>query len=97
EEASEEDKEQREQPRTRSRRSPRHLRAAGQKRKRNDNKDATPAFVPVADQAAAEFEAELNATAKTSDEEPQEVVAEAEAPVVDAPVAEQVEVSAAEA
>ncbi|WP_125716419.1 ribonuclease E [Pseudoalteromonas rubra] len=97
EEASEEDKEQREQPRTRSRRSPRHLRAAGQKRKRNENKDATPAFVPVADQAAAEFEAELNATAKTSDAEPQEAVAEAEAPVVDAPVAEQVEVSAVEA
>ncbi|RZM77020.1 ribonuclease E [Pseudoalteromonas rubra] len=97
EEASEEDKEQREQPRTRSRRSPRHLRAAGQKRKRNENKDATPAFVPVADQAAAEFEAELNATAKTSDAEPQEAVAEAEAPVVDAPVAEQVEVPTAEA
>ncbi|MCG7533643.1 ribonuclease E [Pseudoalteromonas sp. OOF1S-7] len=93
EETPDEDQEQREQPRTRSRRSPRHLRAAGQKRKRNENKDATPAFVPVADQAAAEFEAELNATAKASDVDSQEAasVSETEAAAVKAkaPVAEQ--------
>ncbi|WP_033018205.1 ribonuclease E, partial [Pseudoalteromonas sp. BSi20652] len=56
-----------EQTRTRSRRSPRHLRASGQRRRRpegegNETKsDEAPAFVPVADQAAAEYEAELKA------------------------------------
>ncbi|TMO42153.1 ribonuclease E, partial [Pseudoalteromonas sp. S4389] len=56
------------QPRTRSRRSPRHLRAAGQRRRRpeqdeksSDAKSDAPAFIPVADQAAAEYEAELKA------------------------------------
>ncbi|ALQ07822.1 ribonuclease [Pseudoalteromonas sp. Bsw20308] len=59
--------EEQEQTRTRSRRSPRHLRASGQRRRRpegegSENKsDETPAFVPVADQAAAEYEAELKA------------------------------------
>ena len=49
--------------RTRSRRSPRHLRAAGQRRRRQDTpeKGQAAAFVPVADQAAAEYEAELKA------------------------------------
>ncbi|TMP26979.1 ribonuclease E, partial [Pseudoalteromonas rubra] len=103
EESSEEDKEQREQPRTRSRRSPRHLRAAGQKRKRNESKDAAPAFVPVADQAAAEFEAEMSATAKAqvavSEETPAvdasvETQAE-EAPVTETPVEAQAEVVSA--
>ncbi|MCO7187135.1 MULTISPECIES: ribonuclease E [unclassified Pseudoalteromonas] len=91
EESSEEDKEQREQPRTRSRRSPRHLRAAGQKRKRNESKDAAPAFVPVADQAAAEFEAEMSATAKA------QVAAAEETPAVEMqPVETQTAVAPAE-
>ncbi|MBH0092911.1 ribonuclease E [Pseudoalteromonas sp. SCQQ13] len=56
-----------EQTRTRSRRSPRHLRASGQRRRRPEGEgneaksDEAPAFVPVADQAAAEYEAELKA------------------------------------
>jgi len=54
------------QTRTRSRRSPRHLRASGQRRRRPEGEaevksDDAPAFVPVADQAAAEYEAELKA------------------------------------
>ncbi|MGO2370899.1 MAG: ribonuclease E, partial [Pseudoalteromonas prydzensis] len=56
------------QTRTRSRRSPRHLRAAGQRRRRPEGEEVTPtqgtqppAFIPVADQAAAEYEAELKA------------------------------------
>ncbi|WP_105168508.1 ribonuclease E [Pseudoalteromonas sp. T1lg23B] len=49
-------------PRTRSRRSPRHLRAAGQRRRKPEgDKEAEPAFIPVADQAAAEYEAQLKA------------------------------------
>ncbi|WP_404339870.1 ribonuclease E [Pseudoalteromonas mariniglutinosa] len=65
-----------EQPRTRSRRSPRHLRAAGQRRRRpneqddNDNplsSNEPPAFIPVADQAAAEYEAELKAKQAQAD------------------------------
>ncbi|WP_462158104.1 ribonuclease E [Pseudoalteromonas sp. GB56] len=42
--------------RTRTRRSPRHLRAAGQRRRRDkqDNEGEKAAFVPVADQAMAE-------------------------------------------
>ncbi|NOU49464.1 ribonuclease E [Pseudoalteromonas sp. JBTF-M23] len=49
-------------PKTRSRRSPRHLRAAGQRRRKPEgDKDAVPAFIPVADQAAAEYEAQLKA------------------------------------
>ncbi|MGB0842723.1 MAG: ribonuclease E, partial [Pseudoalteromonas shioyasakiensis] len=66
------------QPRTRSRRSPRHLRAAGQRRRRpehdeksSDDKADAPAFIPVADQAAAEYEAELKAKqAQAETEEP---------------------------
>ncbi|MET6758309.1 ribonuclease E [Pseudoalteromonas sp. NCIMB_1079] len=55
-----------EQTRTRSRRSPRHLRASGQRRRRPEGEaevksDEAPAFIPVADQAAAEYEAELKA------------------------------------
>ncbi|WKD24321.1 ribonuclease E [Pseudoalteromonas sp. KG3] len=86
------------QTRTRSRRSPRHLRAAGQRRRRPEGEEATPtqgtqppAFIPVADQAAAEYEAELKAKqdAQTAEavetpaakEPTQEVVAEA--PVVE--------------
>ncbi|TGE84629.1 ribonuclease E, partial [Pseudoalteromonas sp. KS88] len=57
------------QARTRSRRSPRHLRAAGQRRRRPEQGEEgsetqstqPPAFIPVADQAAAEYEAELKA------------------------------------
>ncbi|CAM3969455.1 ribonuclease E [Pseudoalteromonas byunsanensis] len=49
-------------PRTRSRRSPRHLRAAGQRRRKPEgDKENEPAFIPVADQAAAEYEAQLKA------------------------------------
>ncbi|MEH6394750.1 ribonuclease E [Pseudoalteromonas sp.] len=87
------------QTRTRSRRSPRHLRAAGQRRRRPEGEEATPtqgtqppAFIPVADQAAAEYEAELKAKqdAQTAEavetpaakESTPEVVAEA--PVVEA-------------
>ncbi|MGO3848175.1 MAG: ribonuclease E, partial [Pseudoalteromonas prydzensis] len=86
------------QTRTRSRRSPRHLRAAGQRRRRPEGEEVTPtqgtqppAFIPVADQAAAEYEAELKAKqdAQTAEavetpaakEPTQEVVAEA--PVVE--------------
>ncbi|KZN57425.1 ribonuclease E, partial [Pseudoalteromonas luteoviolacea] len=60
---------------TRSRRSPRHLRAAGQRRKRSDgpNRSSTPAFVPVADQAAAEFEAQ-----QLTETQPQKEVAQAD-------------------
>ncbi|WMS92119.1 ribonuclease E [Pseudoalteromonas sp. HL-AS1] len=54
-----------EQTRTRSRRSPRHLRASGQRRRPESEaevkSDEAPAFIPVADQAAAEYEAELKA------------------------------------
>ncbi|MEL7287042.1 MAG: ribonuclease E/G, partial [Pseudomonadota bacterium] len=71
------------QPRTRSRRSPRHLRAAGQRRRRpeqdeksSDAKSDTPAFIPVADQAAAEYEAELKAKQAQA-----EVSVQAEEPV----------------
>ncbi|MBQ4850035.1 ribonuclease E, partial [Pseudoalteromonas sp. MMG012] len=50
-------------PRTRSRRSPRHLRAAGQRRRKPEVENSEePAFVPVADQAAAEYEAQLKAS-----------------------------------
>ncbi|KZN53602.1 hypothetical protein N474_19915 [Pseudoalteromonas luteoviolacea CPMOR-2] len=65
----EEDQDDKREAKTRSRRSPRHLRAAGQRRKRNDNpnRSSTPAFVPVADQAAAEFEAQQ----RTVDNQPQ--------------------------
>ncbi|ESP91986.1 ribonuclease, Rne/Rng family, partial [Pseudoalteromonas luteoviolacea 2ta16] len=56
---------------TRSRRSPRHLRAAGQRRKRGEstNRQSAPAFVPVADQAAAEFEAQLRSGEAVTAEE----------------------------
>ncbi|CAH9055216.1 Ribonuclease E [Pseudoalteromonas holothuriae] len=56
-----------ETPRTRSRRSPRHLRAAGQRRRKPEgDKDAEPAFIPVADQAAAEYEAQLKSEDETA-------------------------------
>ncbi|MGB1977145.1 MAG: ribonuclease E, partial [Pseudoalteromonas tetraodonis] len=61
--------EEQEQTRTRSRRSPRHLRASGQRRRRpegegtQEKSDEAPVFIPVADQAAAEYEAELKAKA----------------------------------
>ncbi|MFK3859538.1 ribonuclease E [Pseudoalteromonas rhizosphaerae] len=87
------------QTRTRSRRSPRHLRAAGQRRRRPEGEEATPtqgtqppAFIPVADQAAAEYEAELKAkqnkqAAEVVEEKPA-VAAEATEEVVEqAPVA----------
>ncbi len=86
------------QTRTRSRRSPRHLRAAGQRRRRPEGEEATPtqgtqppAFIPVADQAAAEYEAELKAkqnkqAAEVVEEKP--AVAESAPEVVEqAPVA----------
>ncbi|MGS0497110.1 ribonuclease E [Pseudoalteromonas mariniglutinosa] len=79
------------QTRTRSRRSPRHLRAAGQRRRRPEGEEAAPtqgtqppAFIPVADQAAAEYEAELKA--KQAAEAGETTVAE-EAPVVAEPAA----------
>ncbi|MFU2508578.1 ribonuclease E [Pseudoalteromonas sp. ASV78] len=81
------------QTRTRSRRSPRHLRAAGQRRRRPEGEEATstqgtqpPAFIPVADQAAAEYEAELKAK---QDKQAAEVVEEK--PVVEEPTPEVVE------
>ncbi|MCF6434236.1 ribonuclease E [Pseudoalteromonas sp. MMG022] len=63
EQAATPDEESKEEaPRTRSRRSPRHLRAAGQRRRKPEgDKEAEPAFIPVADQAAAEYEAQLKA------------------------------------
>ena len=74
-----------EQTRTRSRRSPRHLRASGQRRRRPEGEsaetksDEAPAFVPVADQAAAEYEAELKAkseeTAVDASEQVEQAVA----------------------
>jgi ribonuclease E len=98
-----------EQTRTRSRRSPRHLRASGQRRRRPEGEgneaksDEAPAFVPVADQAAAEYEAELKAkseeTVVDSSEQVEQAIAvedlakvEAQAPTeqpakVEAPVA----------
>ena len=87
------------QTRTRSRRSPRHLRAAGQRRRRPEGEESTqtqstqpPAFIPVADQAAAEYEAELkakeNAITEASEFAPE--VAE-ETPVVAEPTPEVVE------
>ncbi|KTF18437.1 ribonuclease E [Pseudoalteromonas sp. H105] len=72
------------QTRTRSRRSPRHLRAAGQRRRRPEqgeegnetqNNTQPPAFIPVADQAAAEYEAELKA--KSEEANAQTAVTEA--------------------
>ncbi|HEA18403.1 MAG TPA: ribonuclease E [Pseudoalteromonas prydzensis] len=81
------------QTRTRSRRSPRHLRAAGQRRRRPEGEEATstqgtqpPAFIPVADQAAAEYEAELKAK---QDKQAAEVAEQA--PVVEEPTPEVVE------
>ncbi|NMM39565.1 ribonuclease E [Pseudoalteromonas arctica] len=77
------------QTRTRSRRSPRHLRAAGQRRRRPEGEEATPtqgtqppAFIPVADQAAAEYEAELKAK---QDKQAAEVVEEKPAVAESAP------------
>ncbi|MGS0535948.1 ribonuclease E [Pseudoalteromonas sp. SaAl2] len=75
------------QTRTRSRRSPRHLRAAGQRRRRPEQGEEgnetqgtqPPAFIPVADQAAAEYEAELKAksqeTATDSSEQVEQALA----------------------
>jgi len=85
-----------EAPRTRSRRSPRHLRAAGQRRRKPESseKEQEPAFIPVADQAAAEYEAELKAKQVTEEvvevaETPkaEETVAAAEAPQAEETVA----------
>ncbi|MEM5550539.1 ribonuclease E [Pseudoalteromonas neustonica] len=87
------------QTRTRSRRSPRHLRAAGQRRRRPEGEEATqtqstqpPAFIPVADQAAAEYEAELkakeNAITEANESAPEVVKA---APVVAEPTPEVVD------
>ncbi|KKE80801.1 ribonuclease E, partial [Pseudoalteromonas luteoviolacea] len=72
EHAEEADPDKRE-AKTRSRRSPRHLRAAGQRRKRGEsaNRQSAPAFVPVADQAAAEFEAQQRSSeTKTIEQAP---------------------------
>ena len=73
-----------EAPRTRSRRSPRHLRAAGQRRRKPESaeKEQEPAFIPVADQAAAEYEAELKAKQVT-----EEIVEVAETPKAEETVA----------
>ena len=75
------------QTRTRSRRSPRHLRAAGQRRRRPEQGEEgnepqntqPPAFIPVADQAAAEYEAELKAKSEEAKIQP---AGSEEAPVV---------------
>ncbi|MEL0603551.1 ribonuclease E [Pseudoalteromonas undina] len=90
------------QTRTRSRRSPRHLRASGQRRRRPEQNEANeertteaPAFVPVADQAAAEYEAELKAKAEqpssndASENVEQAIAVEDLAKVEAAPKAEQ--------
>jgi len=80
--------EEEKEPRTRSRRSPRHLRAAGQRRRKpQDQSDSNieletteaPAFIPVADQAMAEQNTEASV------ETPIEVV-KTEAPVVETTV-----------
>ncbi|WP_282130612.1 ribonuclease E [Pseudoalteromonas aliena] len=88
--------EEQEQTRTRSRRSPRHLRASGQRRRRPEGENAenksdeAPAFVPVADQAAAEYEAELRAkaqeTAVDASEKVEQVVAVEDLAKVETPV-----------
>ncbi|KAF7769967.1 ribonuclease E [Pseudoalteromonas citrea] len=77
-------------PRTRSRRSPRHLRAAGQRRRKPEVSETAeePAFVPVADQAAAEYEAQLKATEETSPAPVAEETPVVETPVVETPVVE---------
>jgi len=78
-----------EAPRTRSRRSPRHLRAAGQRRRKPESteKEQAPTFVPVADQAAAEYEAELKAKQVTDEvvdaHKVEETTEAAEAPKVE--------------
>ncbi|MFC0117228.1 ribonuclease E [Pseudoalteromonas xiamenensis] len=68
---SDEDESGDKETRTRSRRSPRHLRAAGQRRRRpeGEKKDTPMAFVPVADQAAAEYEEELKRTQTTDQDD----------------------------
>ncbi|MBQ4844987.1 ribonuclease E [Pseudoalteromonas sp. MMG005] len=81
-------------PRTRSRRSPRHLRAAGQRRRKPEVENSEePAFVPVADQAAAEYEAQLKASDDV--EQPTATISApvvettvTKTPVVEAPVTE---------
>ncbi|WP_394191254.1 ribonuclease E, partial [Pseudoalteromonas atlantica] len=73
------------QTRTRSRRSPRHLRAAGQRRRRPEQGEEgsetqstqPPAFIPVADQAAAEYEAELKAKSEETATDASEKVEQA--------------------
>ncbi|MDN3377680.1 MULTISPECIES: ribonuclease E [unclassified Pseudoalteromonas] len=73
------------QTRTRSRRSPRHLRAAGQRRRRPEQCEEgsetqstqPPAFIPVADQAAAEYEAELKAKSEETATDASEQVEQA--------------------
>jgi ribonuclease E len=86
-----------ETPRTRSRRSPRHLRAAGQRRRKPEgSKDAEPAFIPVADQAAAEYEAQLKSQVQPTEtdvdykdtEEKLSADVDAEVPVAEEPTVE---------
>lgn len=78
--------------RTRSRRSPRHLRAAGQRRKKPSETKSdieletteSPGFVPVADQAMAEVEVDSVATPEVQETKTEAV----EAPIVKTKVAE---------
>ncbi|WP_042143946.1 ribonuclease E, partial [Pseudoalteromonas sp. '520P1 No. 412'] len=87
-ETTNEDKE----PRTRSRRSPRHLRSAGQRRRKPQDQGENaieletteaPAFVPVADQAMAE-----QSIAEATVEKPVVETPVVETPVVETPVVE---------
>ena len=88
--ATSQDDSDKDAPRTRSRRSPRHLRAAGQRRRKPEVNEIAeePAFVPVADQAAAEYEAQLKATEEVSPSTPAVETPVVEAPVVETPVVE---------
>ncbi|WP_394228786.1 ribonuclease E [Pseudoalteromonas spongiae] len=78
--------------RTRSRRSPRHLRAAGQRRKKPSETKSdieletteSPGFVPVADQAMAEVEVDSVASSEVQETKTEAV----EAPIVETKVAE---------
>ncbi|WP_091988158.1 ribonuclease E, partial [Pseudoalteromonas denitrificans] len=83
------------EPRTRSRRSPRHLRAAGQRRRKPQEQNEknielevteAPAFVPVADQAMAEQQIEAPIIIDTVETITEEV--KVEAPVVETVTAE---------
>ncbi|MEO2266564.1 ribonuclease E [Pseudoalteromonas sp. YIC-656] len=79
--SSDEQAEGEKEGRTRTRRSPRHLRAAGQRRRRDkqDNEGEKAAFVPVADQAMAEEaqqELSVTNTDTQTDVDKEEVVVE---------------------